>query len=220
MSPSTNVQLLKERINALLFVKIFHVNANNAKDTDIIYTPCAMQSLMGYALRPSFIDLAYSTAVKMAYQEINQHRRSLGSSLEIAQQHNLKFNFDRTPEQARIQELMDHIRKLEDTAGEKSSSRAEKSSPKVKKHVGRTKRVAVKVSSSKTAFRTPRALTPPPTLMKKLPLLFLRGKDPTQRGRPQPPLVLVLKNLKHRGLYLLRQRVLSRADLPNLPPTY
>ena len=86
-----------------------------------------MQCLTGYALRPSFIDPTYSTAVKMAYQEINRHRRSLSSSLEIAQQHNLKFNFDRTPEQARIQELMEHIHKLKDTAQEKSNSKAKKS---------------------------------------------------------------------------------------------
>ena len=62
-----------------------------------------MQCLTGYATRPSFIDLAYSTAMNMAYQEINRH------SLEIAQQHNLKFNFDRTLEHARIQDLMEHI---------------------------------------------------------------------------------------------------------------
>ena len=57
---------------------------------------------MGYTLRPYFIDPAYSTTVKMAYQEINRHRRSLSSSLEAAQQHNLKFNFDRTLVQAQI----------------------------------------------------------------------------------------------------------------------
>ena len=91
------------------------MNANNARYVDSICTPYAIQCLMGYALRPSFIDPAYSTAVKMAYQEINRQQRSLSNSLKIAQQHNLKFNFDRTPEQARIQELMEHIHKLEDT---------------------------------------------------------------------------------------------------------
>ena len=72
MSPSTNIQLPNERIDALISVGVFHVNANNARDVDSTCTPYAMQCLIGYALRPSFIDLAYSTVVKMAYQEINQ----------------------------------------------------------------------------------------------------------------------------------------------------
>ena len=92
------------------------MNANNARDTDSICTPRAMQCLTGYALRPSFIDPAYSTAMNIAYQEINRHRRSLSNSLEIAQQRNLKFDFDRTLEHARIQEFMEHIHKLKDAA--------------------------------------------------------------------------------------------------------
>ena len=84
MSPSTNVQLPKERIAALISAKVFHMNANNARDTDSICTPRAMQCLTGYALRPSFIDPAYSTAMNIAYQEINRHRRPFNSSLEIA----------------------------------------------------------------------------------------------------------------------------------------
>ena len=119
---------------------------------------------MGYALRPSFIDPAYSTAVKMAYQEINWQRRSFSNSLEIAQQHNLRFNFYKTLEEARIEELMEHIRKLEDTAGEKSSSSTEKSSPKIKERAGRTKRVAVKVSSSRAARKTPPSPNSSPSL--------------------------------------------------------
>ena len=101
MSPSINVQNLKKRIATLISAKVFHMNANNAKDIDSNCTLRAMQCLMGYALRPSFIDLAYSTAMNIAYQEINRHRRSLSNSLEIAQQHNLKFDFDRTLEHAR-----------------------------------------------------------------------------------------------------------------------
>ena len=174
---------------------------------------------MGYALRP-FIDPASSTAVKMAYQEINLHRRSLSSSLEIAQQHNLKFNFVKTPEQARIQELMKQIHKLEDTARKKSSSRAEKSSPKVKECASRTKKVAMKVSSGRTARRTPPSPNSSSISDEEAAPLIPKGKHLAQRGRPQPPLVLVLKNLKHRGLHLLRQKVLSREDLPNLPPAY
>ena len=110
---------------------------------------------MGYALRSSFIDPAYSTAVKIAYQEINRQRRILSNSLEIAQQHNLRFNFDRTLKQAQIEELMDHIHKLEDTVREKNSAKIEKSSSRVKERAGRTKRVIVKISLSRAACETP-----------------------------------------------------------------
>ena len=154
MSSVTNAQLPKERINALISAGVIHMNANNARATNSICTLCALQCLIGYALRPFFIDLAYSIAVKMTYQEINRKWRALSNSLEIAQQHNLRFNFDRTLEQARIEELIEHIHKLEDTAQEKSNSRAKKSSPRVKERVRRTKKVIVKVSSSRATRRT------------------------------------------------------------------
>ena len=60
-----------------------------------------------------------------------------------------------TLEQARIQELMEHIHKLKDTAQENNSSRVENSNPKVKERVGRTKRVVVNIPSSRLARRTP-----------------------------------------------------------------
>ena len=41
-SPSTNIQLPQERIDALISTGVFHVNANNARDVDSIYTPLAM----------------------------------------------------------------------------------------------------------------------------------------------------------------------------------
>ena len=72
-SPSTSIQLPQKRIDALISSEVFHVNANNTRDVDNICTPLAMQCLSGYALRPSFIDPAYSTAMNMAYQEINRH---------------------------------------------------------------------------------------------------------------------------------------------------
>ena len=115
-SPNTNNQLPQESIDALISAGVFCMNANNARDVDSICTPIAMQCLSGYALSPSFIDPAYSTAMNMAYQEINQHWRSLSRSLETAQQHNLRFNFDRALEQARIEELREHIHKIEDNA--------------------------------------------------------------------------------------------------------
>ena len=125
----TNTHLRQERIDALIFAGVFHVNANNARDVDCICNPLAMQCLSVYALKPFFTNPAYSTAIKIAYQEINRLRRSLSDNLEIAQQHGLRYSFDRTPEQTRIEELMDHIHKLEDSARGKSSSRAVKNSP-------------------------------------------------------------------------------------------
>ena len=112
---------------------VFHMNANNARDVDSICNSLAMQCLSGYALKPTFVDPAYATAIRIAYQEINRQRRILSDNLEIIQQYNLEYSFDRTPEQTRIEKLMDHICKLEDAAREKTTSKAEKSSHKVKK---------------------------------------------------------------------------------------
>ena len=125
------------------------MNSNNARYVDCICTSLAIQCLSGYALSHSFIDPAYSTAMNMAYQEMNQHQRSLSRSLETAQQYNLRFNFDKTLEQARIEELRDHIHKIEDSTQGKISSRAKKSSPIIKARAKRTKRVAVKILSSR-----------------------------------------------------------------------
>ena len=55
---------LQEQIDAMISTGIFHMNANDARDVDCICTPLAMECLSGYALKPSFIDPAYSTAVK------------------------------------------------------------------------------------------------------------------------------------------------------------
>ena len=63
---NTNTYLPQERIDALISAGVFHTYANNARDVDCIYTPLAMECSLGYALKPSFIDPAYSTAVKMA----------------------------------------------------------------------------------------------------------------------------------------------------------
>ena len=71
MSPNTNTHFPWECIDALISTGVFHMNANNARDVDFIYTPLTMECLSGYALKPSFIDPPYSTTIKMAYQEIN-----------------------------------------------------------------------------------------------------------------------------------------------------
>ena len=127
MSPNTCNQLPQECIDALISAGVFHMNANNARDVDSICNSLAMRYLSGYALKPSFVDPTYATAIRIAYQEINHQRRILSNNLEIAQQHNLKYSFDRTLEQTRIEELMDHIHKLEEVAQEKTTSKAEKS---------------------------------------------------------------------------------------------
>ena len=48
-----------------------------------------------------------------------------------------------------LEEVREHIHKIEDTARGKSSSRAERSSLKIKERIKRTKRVAVKILSSR-----------------------------------------------------------------------
>ena len=70
-------------------------------------------------------------------------RRLLSDNYDIAQQHDVRYPIYRSPEQSRIEELLAHIRKLEDAAREKSSSKAEKgglkagkSSYKVKERAG------------------------------------------------------------------------------------
>ena len=160
MSPNTINQLPQERIDALISTGIFHMNANNARDVDSICNSLAMQCLSGYALKPFFVDPAYATAIRIAYQEINSQRRILSDNLEIAQQHSLRYSFDMTPEDTRIEELMDHIHKLEDATREKTTSKAEKSSHKVKERASRTKRYAHKIPSGRATQQTPSSPIP------------------------------------------------------------
>ena len=82
-SPNTSTYLPQERIEALISAEVFHVNANEARDVDCICTPLAMECLSGYALKPSFIDPIFSTAVKMASEEINCPWRILSNNKEI-----------------------------------------------------------------------------------------------------------------------------------------
>ena len=119
------------------------MNANNARDVDCICNSLAMQCLSGYALKPSFVDPAYATTIRIAYQEINRQRRILSDNLEIIQQYNLEYSFDRTPEQTRIEKLMDHICKLEDAAREKTTSRAEKTSLRAEKSSHKVKKTCL-----------------------------------------------------------------------------
>ena len=123
-SPDIKIDLPRERIDALLSAKVFHMNANEARDMDCICTSPAMECLSGYALKPSFNDLAYSTAIAIAYQEIKHLQRMLNDNYDIAQQHDVRYSICRASEQAEIEELRDHIHKLENSAKGNSSSRA------------------------------------------------------------------------------------------------
>ena len=99
---------------------------------------------------------------------------------------------------------MEHFHKLEDIAQKKSSSKTENSSPKVKECAGRTKRVAVKVSSSVAARKTPPSPNSSPNLDEETASSIPKRKRSRLERRPQSPLVLVL----------------SKADLPDRPPAY
>ena len=84
ISSAANVQTSQERIDALLAARVFHFNASDAKDTDSICNARAMQCLTRYALRPSFNDLAYTVAMRIAYHEINQLQFAINRSMDTA----------------------------------------------------------------------------------------------------------------------------------------
>ena len=66
---AANANFLRERIDALLAVGIYHHDPFKARDLDNIRTDEAMQCLIGYALRPSFSDPAFATAIKLAKEK-------------------------------------------------------------------------------------------------------------------------------------------------------
>ena len=128
ISTAANIQIPQELIDALLVASVFHFNVNEAREIDSICNAHAMQCLTGYAISPSFHDLAYTMAMRIAYHEINQLQFAINSSMDTAQKFKLKFYVNRTPEATRIKELGEHIQKLEEATQKKSSSRVEKSS--------------------------------------------------------------------------------------------
>ena len=116
ISTAANVKISQERIDALLAAGAFHFNANDAKDIDNICNAYDVQCLTGYALSPSFHDLAYTMAMSIAYHEINQLQFAINTSMDTTQKFKLKFDVDTVPEVARIKELGEHIQKLEEAA--------------------------------------------------------------------------------------------------------
>ena len=83
-----------------------------------------MQCLTGYAIIPFFHDLAYTVAMRIAYQEINQLQFAINKSMDTAQRFKLKFDVDRAPKAEHIKELHALIQKLEEAAQKKSSSKS------------------------------------------------------------------------------------------------
>ena len=75
-----------------------------------------MQCLTGYALSPSFHDLAYTVTMRITYHEINQLQFAIKTSMDTAQKFELKFDIDRAPKVAHIKELHQHIEKLKEAA--------------------------------------------------------------------------------------------------------
>ena len=100
-----NANLPKERIDALIAVGVYHHNHSNARDLDSIYTTEAMQCSVGYALCPSFSDLAFAIAIRLAKEKIHQLEFSINQQLDIATKSNVDFDVDRTPESIRYREL-------------------------------------------------------------------------------------------------------------------
>ena len=91
-----------------------------------------MKCLSGYALKPSFHDPAYTVAMRIAYQEINQLQFAINRNIDTALRFKLNFDVDRSPEAARTKELHALIQKLEEAA---QKSKVEKNSSKILEQV-------------------------------------------------------------------------------------
>ena len=92
------------------------MNANETRDVDCICTSPTIECLTGYALKPTFNYPTYSIAIAIAYHEIKRLQKILSVNYDIALQHDVRYSICRTPEQARIEQLKDHIQKLEHSA--------------------------------------------------------------------------------------------------------
>ena len=64
-----------------------------------------MTCLTRYAPRPSFHDPAYTVAMRIAYQEMNQLQFAVNKSMDTALQFKLNFDVNMVPEAARVKEL-------------------------------------------------------------------------------------------------------------------
>ena len=100
-----NAHLLEERIDALLDAGVYNFDLAKTRDLDSICTAEAMQCLIGYALSPSFLDLAYAAAIRIAREKIHQLQFSVNEQLDTVIKNNLNFDVSRTLEGIRCMEL-------------------------------------------------------------------------------------------------------------------
>ena len=91
--PATaNIDMPKERIEALLHNNVYHLNLSNARDLDSICTTEAMQCLIKYALHLTFLDPTFSLTIRLAQETICHLQQSVNRQLDIAIE--AKVNFD------------------------------------------------------------------------------------------------------------------------------
>ena len=57
-----------------------------------------MQCLVGYALRPSFLDPAFFAVIRIAKEKIHQLQFFVNEQLDISTKNNIDFDVSRTPE--------------------------------------------------------------------------------------------------------------------------
>ena len=79
-----------------------------------------MQCLTKYVLHPTFLDPAFSMAIKLAQEMIDQLNQSINKQLDTAMASKVNLDVDRTLESIHCRELQDLISRLEDEARAKS----------------------------------------------------------------------------------------------------
>ena len=90
-----NVDLPQERINALLDAKVYHLNLVNARDLDSICIAKAIKCLIKYALHPTFLDPAFSMAIKLAQEMIDQLNQSINKQVDKAMASKANLDVDK-----------------------------------------------------------------------------------------------------------------------------
>ena len=83
-----------------------------------------MQCLVGYALCPSFSNLAFAVAIKLSREKIAQLEYSVNEQLDITAKHNVDFNMGKTPETIHCKELQDLLSMLEEEIRAKNKPKA------------------------------------------------------------------------------------------------
>ena len=120
---AANANLSQECIDALLDIGVYNFDSSKARDLDSICTTKAMKCLVGYALRPSFLDHAFAAAIRLAKEKILQLQFSVNEQLNIATKNNVDFDVSRTLEGIRCIELQDLINRLQEEARARNKSK-------------------------------------------------------------------------------------------------